>query len=405
MLMTQLPVLSGASWLDDGLSSNVGCTASLIMPAPAEEAEAPTSIDMEDPWADAAARQRAHVARRPQTAATVTMTDRKAPHSWDAFFDASLRKKAQQLTTAARASGRFAGPASNTEASPPFVGEACVTDERISHILSRTLRYHWESAGLVPTKDGWFSLSALIAAIPELHGTSEERVRSVASQSTSLRGRRFEVRKGDNADGHTEIKALYRYPPDVQRDRGFRRRRGGWGVPSELPHSGDGSWQYHSRPRQRLGFSHGPELTSDHETCPLTHGVLAKPHADGSDAAEPCGGSTQANDCGLPAENSATSSSSASCGHGAELNAKQVEVACSSTPPSTVVATAAGSSDTASAWQRYLEPGCDRCWFMNDDTEEAFYADDLESGWQRYLDSQGKPWWEHQASGRHFYEP
>ena len=56
MLMTQLPVLSGtaASWLDDGLSSNVGCAASLIMPAPSEEAEAAVTIVSQHPKPSAA---------------------------------------------------------------------------------------------------------------------------------------------------------------------------------------------------------------------------------------------------------------------------------------------------------------------------------------------------------------
>jgi len=179
---------------------------------------------------------------------------------------------------------------------------------------------------------------------------------------------------------------------------------------SEPPQGVDGPWQSYSRPRRRRGFLQGPAIvTDDEEIVRPTNGVvviesgaLVGAHANGSAAAGPWSGSTQANDHGLPTERSSASSSwpsSEGLGHTAELDAKQGPRNNNS------IGEAAAVSDTLSAWKRYLEPGSNRLWFMNDPTQEVFYADDLESGWERYLDSHGKPWWEHQASGRHFYEP
>jgi len=367
---------------------------------PKKPAEAPDSSDVEarskDPWAEAAAAQRAKAESQP---AAVTTVDHGEPHPWDAFFDTSLRKRTQQRTKeakkiAAEDSGDWSqGPSfdkgpghrghreihqtSDRVDSPLTVGQAHLNDERISHILGRVLRYHFENLGLSPTQEGWISLPELMSKIPELHGIDEERIRSVASHSTSMRGQRFQVREDTGTTGRTEIKALYRYPPEIQRHRGVRRRKGGWGFLSEQPNNFDSSWQYYSRPQRRLGFSHGPALDTDDE--------------------DPLAGKPDEN-IGLPTEGSSTSSSwagSEGIGHSAELSIKQEEATRNSSPPST---------DAAPVWKRYLEPGSDRCWFMNETTEEAFYADDPESGWEQYMDSHGKPWWEHQASGRHFYE-
>jgi hypothetical protein len=252
-------------------------------------------------------------------------------------------------------------------------------DERVSHCLVRVLRYNTDRYGLQPDLDGFVLVSELLSSCPEdFAGVDEEDLRRVTQTSVSSRGPRFELREAAESDvGGTEIRTLYKHPKDGYRHRGaWRRDRDPstiW-VQGRDHHGGSAS----SRSGPRQGFSRGPVSK---EVDPLHEGIEALKPSAASSAREPQ----------IALEQHAPSSASASTVDSSRI--AQVDPA-----------QAEESQPTQEVWERYYEPGTQRAWFWNVDTEEVFYADDPDSGWERFEDEEGNPWWWNDEFSRFFIE-
>lgn len=220
-------------------------------------------------------------------------------------------------------------------------------DERVSHILSRILRYRLECLELPVDADGYVAVSDILR-LPELKGASLEDVERVALNSIGVRGRRFELIELEEG---LRIRALYKngqtFGSDGHRMRSSRRYL-------EQP------WRGHRNGECRS--LSGPEVS-------LPEQVQVK-------AAEPQR---------VAEENS-------------QGGQDTTETAVASTESPT---TAGGEGE---AWERFLDNDSQRVWFWNESSQEAFFADDEASGWQQFQDPGGQTWWWHEASNRFFFE-
>lgn len=54
-------------------------------------------------------------------------------------------------------------------------------------------------------------------------------------------------------------------------------------------------------------------------------------------------------------------------------------------------------------WEMFIDPGTQRMWFWNRDSQEHFFADSP-GQWKQFADSDCRHWWWHEATGDWFYE-
>jgi len=316
---------------------------------------------------------------------------------WDTFWSATPPRR--------RPPPEVAGPPRGAEGTPPVLP---MNEERISHVLARTLRYHLGEHGLQADGDGFIAVQDILEVLhEELPGVTEDRIRRVAETSMGSRGKRFDVRRLEVENGSSwEIRALYRHPPEgyLRRERHERRERrmrdrdvyGRTGGPPPQPLHGHWNGRFAGRggadePR-RAGFSDPLPYDQEEEDAPP--------------ASRPPAAHRVPSGRGVVAP--ATSGNPAVQAAPAEAEKPQIEDAADAEQQeSTEAGDLESEAPRACVWERYTEPETNRVWFWNASTEEVFFADETDSGWMALPgtgDDAGRVIWFHAATGNAFFE-